>query len=85
MTVVVALAPISFPITFPISNIRRTAAVAIASLAMCSTALAHPGHGESHGEMGFVEGIVHLLSQPDHLLMPCCARVRLPRWCAIAR
>jgi hydrogenase/urease accessory protein HupE len=46
--------------------VRRAAAPAL--LAAVSAALAHPGH-DTAPTMGFVEGLLHLLTQPDHAAM----------------
>lgn len=49
-----------------IATLARSAALAL----VASSALAHPGHGTApQNQMGFVEGLVHLLTQPDHLGM----------------
>ncbi len=47
-------------------NLRSLAPCAL--LAASGLALAHPGH-DTAPAMGFFEGLVHLLTQPDHVAM----------------
>jgi hydrogenase/urease accessory protein HupE len=46
----------------------RTSRLAALCLTVALPALAHPGH-DDHAEMGLLEGLWHLLTQPDHLAM----------------
>jgi hydrogenase/urease accessory protein HupE len=48
---------------------RRTAAALAATLGAAGTALAHPGHVETPVGGGWLEQIVHLLTEPDHLAL----------------
>jgi hydrogenase/urease accessory protein HupE len=45
----------------------KASLVAAAALCTSSVALAHTGHG--HQEFSTFDGLVHALSQPDHLAM----------------
>jgi urease accessory protein len=47
-------------------KLRSLAPVAL--LAASGLALAHPGH-DTAPALGFFEGLVHLLTQPDHVAM----------------
>jgi hydrogenase/urease accessory protein HupE len=42
---------------------KRVAAVGIAWIVLCSSAVAHPGHGRGGGDFG----VQHYLSEPVHL------------------
>lgn len=44
----------------------RRAALWATGLAATGAAQAHPGH-DSAPSMGFIDGLMHLLTQPDHL------------------
>jgi hydrogenase/urease accessory protein HupE len=61
----------------PIDLHRRTCARIAASLMATLPAVAaqaHPGH-DATPTLGFFEGLVHLLTQPDHLAMLAIAVV----------
>lgn len=49
-------------------NTTRFLARAAAPLLATGSALAHPGDSSAHA-MAFLEGLVHLLTEPDHLAM----------------
>jgi hydrogenase/urease accessory protein HupE len=49
--------------------VSRLAAFAASACALVATPIqAHPGH-DAHADMSFFAGLVHLLTQPDHLAM----------------
>lgn len=47
--------------------VSRSSAAAL--LLGAGAASAHPGHDAAAHAMGFWQGLVHLLSEPDHLLL----------------
>ncbi|MFO1220663.1 MAG: HupE/UreJ family protein [Burkholderiaceae bacterium] len=53
-----------------IPSLRRMAALGagLAGALMAGAASAHPGHGAGT-TLGFVDGLVHLLTEPDHVAM----------------
>ncbi len=57
--------------TIVATSVRR-AAPALPSLLAAGTALAHPGH-DTAPAMSFMQGLAHLLTQPDHLGMLAAA------------
>lgn len=42
--------------------------LAALALTAATQVQAHPGH-DAHADMGFFEGLLHLLTQPDHLAL----------------
>jgi hydrogenase/urease accessory protein HupE len=59
--------------TIAAPSVRRVA-LALPSLLASGAALAHPGH-DTAPSLGFLQGLMHLLTQPDHLGMLAAAVV----------
>ena len=51
-----------------VATFARQAALVLPSLMAAGTALAHPGH-DTAPAMSLMQGLAHLLTQPDHLGM----------------